>query len=209
MASFNSLSVTQPGMYLLLVNVRTVGSNDYNFNCLSKPIIVKKSSDSITKDETIEPNIYFTFSGKFSEHTAHLDRYESMLYNCFLVKRNLYMKRSMSLYAGSIKVNLAADGDPSSYSNLTTDLNGFSLADGVVLQSATILGKEYTFSSDSASSDTAQQKAAQAEKQNAVSFKFQLKFFPNMIFESYRKLLFFLYKIQKGRFFVFFLIFFF
>lgn len=105
LASFNDLSITSRGMYLLLVNVKTVGTNDYNFNCVSTPIQTKESNEVVGLDESLDPNVILTFTGNFSEQKSKLNHFQSMIFNCLLVKYNLKMTRFISLYEGSIKIN--------------------------------------------------------------------------------------------------------
>lgn len=106
LASFNRLSITSRGMYLLFINVKTIGTNSYDFNCISTPIIIKEPTETIGQDETLDPNIILKFTGNFSEQKNNLNHYESMIFNCFLVKYNLKMTRFISLYEGSIIINL-------------------------------------------------------------------------------------------------------
>jgi hypothetical protein len=171
-ATFNDLVIDQKGMYLIFVNVKTAGSSDYNFNCISTPVTVKGSAQALKSAENDAPNMYLTFSGNFTKHKDNLKHYESMLYNCIFVKHGLNMDRSITLYQGSIKAVFSSSGATSSFTDLVTALTNFTLADDVVLVSGTILDQDYNFSrSDSSSvvdSNTVVQKQADAEKQNAV-----------------------------------------
>ena len=106
LASFNGLSITSRGMYLLLINVKTIDTSSYEFNCISTPIIAKEPTETVGQDGTLDPNIILTFTGNFSEHKKDLSNYESMIFNCFLVAYNLKMTRFISLYQGSIIINL-------------------------------------------------------------------------------------------------------
>ena len=89
----------------MLVNVKTVGANDYNFNCVSTPIQTKESNEVVGLDESLDPNVILTFTGNFSEQKSNLNHFQSMIFNCLLVKYNLKMTRFISLYEGSIKIN--------------------------------------------------------------------------------------------------------
>jgi hypothetical protein len=180
-ATFNDLLIDQKGMYLIFINVKTAGSNDYNFNCISTPVTVKGSAQALKSAENDAPNMYLTFSGNFTQHKGNLKHYESMLYNCIFVKHGLTMDRSITLYQGSIKAVFSSSGSRSSFRDLITTLNNFTLATDVVLLSGTILNQDYNFSkSDSSSvidSNTIAQKQAEAEKQNAVWIDFFFHFF--------------------------------
>lgn len=173
-ATFNDLVIDQKGMYLIFINVKTAGSNDYNFNCISTPVTVKGSAQALKSAENDAPNMYLTFSGNFTQHKDNLKHYESMLYNCIFVKHGLTMDRSITLYQGSIKAVFSSSGSTSSFTDLITSLTNFTLASDVILLSGTILDQDYNFSrSDSSSvsvvdSNTIAQKQAEAEKQNAV-----------------------------------------
>jgi hypothetical protein len=146
-ASFNNLKISQKGMYLILVDVRTVNTNQYNLFCISTPIIVKTSTQTLMSAENDAPNIYLTFSGNFTNNKQNLKHFESMLYNCLLVNHDLTMDRSITLYEGSIKAVLSSSGTAQSFANLISDLANFTLADDVFLVSGTILDQNYNFSS--------------------------------------------------------------
>ena len=170
-------------MYLIFINVKTAGSNDYNFNCISTPVTVKGSAQALKSAENDAPNMYLTFSGNFTQHKDNLKHYESMLYNCIFVKHGLTMDRSITLYQGSIKAVFSSSGSTSSFTDLITSLTNFTLASDVILLSGTILDQDYNFSrSDSSSvsvvdSNTIAQKQAEAEKQNAVWIRIFFKDF--------------------------------
>ena len=77
------------------------------------------------------------------------------------------------------KINiLAATGNTDSYTNMSADLQGFSLSNDVVLKSATILDKDYSYVIDSTTDSnqvvtSINQKSSQLESQNAVIFNFR------------------------------------
>ena len=134
-------------MYLIVVDVRTVNTNQYNFDCISTPIVVKKSSQSLKSTENDAPNIYLTFNGNFSSNKQKLKHFESMLYNCILVKHDLNLDRSITLYEGSIKAVMSSSGTAQSFANLVADLANFTLDTDVILVSGTILDQNYNFTS--------------------------------------------------------------
>lgn len=68
---------------------------------------------------------------------------------------------------------LAATGNTDSYTNMSAGLQGFSLSNDVVLKSATILDKDYTYVIDSTTTNSNQvvsQKSSLIDGQNAVIF---------------------------------------
>ena len=156
-ASFSDLLITQKGMYMLIIDVRATNYDAYNFACLSTPILVKGSGESVLTSSSSSqggsvPNIYLTFSGNYSQQTADtLKQFETMIYNCLLVKYGLLMQSRIQLYEGSIKAVVDVSGSASSYANLIADMNAsnFSLAPGVLLQAAAIDGKAFTFNTQS------------------------------------------------------------
>ena len=145
-------------MYIVSVNARTRTANtsdDFNLDCISSPIIIKSSSQTVRTDDNSAPNIYLTFSGNFSQHKNNLTDYESMIYNCLLVKHGLVLERSISLYEGSIKAVLGTSGSTQSFNSLIASLNdSFALSSEVVLRSASILDNSFVFSVDPATSET-------------------------------------------------------
>ena len=171
LATFKGLSINHRGMYLLEINVKTTDTAEYNFDCISTPILVKSTTQVLKSAEEDKPNAYLTFTGNFTEHKKNLSYYESMLYNCIFVKHNIIMDRSISLYQGSIKSVFSFSGDPSSFDTLVQNLANFTLNDDVILLSGTIFDNDYNFSStkvDSSSEVSTNEKAANTEKQNAV-----------------------------------------
>ena len=189
LATFSNLAINKIGMYLILISVQTVNSADYNFQCISSPVIVKSNSDVIsTAAPTSEPDIYLTFSGNYSSKSADdLKQFQAMIYNCILAKYGLLMQSSIVLYAGSIKAVISTIGDFTSYSNLISDLNNsnFSLASDVVLLSGIIGGMNYSFVSDysfssndstTTISSNSSTSASEIEKSNAASFTKRISF---------------------------------
>jgi hypothetical protein len=175
-ATFKGLSIDHKGMYILIINVQTIGSSDYSFNCISTPILVKSSAQVLKSAEEDKPNAYLTFTGNFTQHKKNMSYYESMLYNCIFIKHDVIMDRSISLYQGSIKSLFSFSGNPSNFEALIQNLANFTLNDDVILLSGTLFDNDYNFSSpkvDDSSSLNVQitsEKAAAAEKQNAVCF---------------------------------------
>jgi len=144
-------------MYNLLINVQTVNSNDYNFLCISMPVLVKGPNDAILTAGTSEPDFYLTFTGNFTSQSVDtLKQFETMIYNCMLSEYGILIQRSITLYQGSVKAAIGTSGDSSSYQSLIANLNGsnFSLSNDVVLQSAIINGQNYTFKNLAVSSSS-------------------------------------------------------
>ena len=170
-ATFSNLTINLKGMYNILINVQTVNSNDYNFLCISKPVLVKGTSDSILTASTSEPDIYLKFSGNYNSQSLDmLKQFQAMIYNCFISKYGILIQRSISLYQGSVKAAIGTSGNSNSYSSLISTLNSsnFSLADDVVLQSATINGQSYTFT-NLASTDSSSSSGSSFEQNKAVN----------------------------------------
>ena len=156
-ATFQNLAITQKGMYMLSIEVKTTNANDYDFTCMSTPILVKGASETIlTNTVNIEPDMYLTFTGNFTTQTTqNLQSFQTMIYNCLLIKNGLLIQSAITLYQGSIIAALGTSGAASGYVNMVAYLNtsNLTLATGVELKSATINGKSYDFSSSSSSSD--------------------------------------------------------
>ena len=152
-ATFKNLEITKKGMYMLAIEVKTTNVNEYDFTCLSTPILVKGISETIlTYSINVDPDMYLTFSGNFTSQTADdLNSFQTMIYNCLLINNGILIQSAIQLYAGSIKAALGTSGSASSYGSMITALNSsnLTLASGVVLQSAIINGKSYDFNTQS------------------------------------------------------------
>ena len=170
-ATFSNLTINLKGMYTIMINVKTLNSNDYSFSCISQPVLVKASMDSIlTATATTEPDIYLTFTGNFTaQSTDSLKTYQAMLYNCMLSSYGILIQRQITLYSGSVKAAIGTSGDASAYNSLVSGLNNsnFSLADGVVLQSAIINSQTYNFT-NFVSSPSSSSSDSSISQQNAV-----------------------------------------
>ena len=170
-ATFSNLTINLKGMYNILINVQTVNSNDYNFLCISRPVLVKGSSELILTSSSTEPDLYLTFSGNYTSLSSDaVKKFEAMIYNCMLSSYGILIQRSISLYQGSVKAAIGTSGNSNSYSSLISTLNSsnFSLADDVVLQSATINGQSYTFT-NLASTDSSSSSGSSFEQNKAVN----------------------------------------
>ena len=153
-ASFNNLNITQKGMYLILVKVKTINSNDYIFKCLSKPILVKSSKLASLSAIIEEKNIHLTFNINFTSFGRDsLKIYETMIYNCIVMSNNLSIQTPISFNGETISV-LGSSGTKESYTKLIASLNNFSLSHDVILKSVLVNQKEYTFSRLKQSDDT-------------------------------------------------------
>lgn len=106
--TFVDLLIDKPGMYLLNI---TIGTNDfeYNFWCTTKLILVKNSLKFINLDDEEEPNFYLKFNASFNNYAYELDHFKSIIYNCLIEEYNLTLIRKLSIYEGSIMVNMGLE----------------------------------------------------------------------------------------------------
>ena len=151
LATFENITIDKTGMYVFLVDVTTFNSPDYSLHCMSFPVIVKNSQDSLLANDNSnqEPDVHLTFTGNYTTQTsANLKKFESMIYNCLLEGFGLLMQSSITLYQGSIKASIGTSSSADKYALLVSSLNSsnFSLSDGVVLTNAVVAGKSYSFS---------------------------------------------------------------
>ena len=174
-ATFQNLEISQKGMYMLIVDVKTTNTNKYNFVCFSTPILVKAKTETIlTSSQDTEPNIYLTFTGNYTSQTADtLKEIQTMIYNCLMVQYGLLIESPIQLYQGSIKGVFDSSGSASSYSSLLTALNdnttNFTLTSDVILQYATINGKSIVKFQSSSSQNQISDTAQANEDNNAVN----------------------------------------
>ena len=178
-ASFQSLKISQKGMYMLSIEVKTTNVNDYDFTCMSKPVLVKGTTETIlTNDATIEPDMYLTFSGNYTSLSAQtLSTLQTMIYNCILINNGLLIQSAITLYQGSIIAALGTSGGASSYTSMVTALNSsnLTLGSGIVLQSAQINGKSYAFNTQ-ANTNNNNQVAATAQSNDDTNAVNQLTY---------------------------------
>ena len=175
-ASFNRLRITQHGMYLLLVSVNTINSNEYSFTCVSKPILVKYSKLArLQRAPTHEPNIYLTFEPKStissSLSQSNLKIYEATLYNCIIRQNALYLHTPIVFESENTRFALGASGTDESYSQLILGLSNFSLSDELVLQTALVNGQNFTFFNlkQTSEENLKAENMAADDKENAVT----------------------------------------
>ena len=160
---------------MLLIDVKTTNTNKYNFACLSAPILVKATSESVlTSSQDTEPNMYLTFSGNFSSQSEdNLKKFATMIYNCLLIDFGLLAQTTMQLYAGSIKAVVDSSGSAASYANLVNSLSdnstNFTLASGVTLQAATINGISIVKSTQSNTNQDPSSAQTTNDENNAVN----------------------------------------
>ena len=126
-----------PGMYLIEVAVKT-SNNEFFLKTISKPIIVKRVSESIVLRETNPPNMYLQFSSNFTQLTEQSDVIKAIIYNSFISKYNLTLTRAISLYDGNM-ANLAIQVSSNAAKLENEWKDGFVLIDNVNLVKVTIL----------------------------------------------------------------------
>lgn len=101
MAKFSDFYIDNAGMYIVIINVKASQNSDYNFNCLSEPILVRKSVPSLTIDTTAQPNMYFNFSGDFSNLTSDdIKQIKKNFFNCIILQQNLVTGDEVQVYKG-------------------------------------------------------------------------------------------------------------
>ena len=155
---------------------------------MSSPILVKAKNETIlTSTQGTEPNLYLTFSGNFTNQTEeNLKAFQTMIYNCLLIDFGLLIQSPILLYQGSVKAVVDTTGSLSSYLSLIDALNStnFTLATDVVLQSAIVDGKVFSFISPSNDSQISYsqdiQSTAQANEENNAVFTISILYKVNL-----------------------------
>ena len=103
MAKFSNFYIDNAGMYIVVMNVRANQNSDYSFNCLSEPILVKKSVVATTIDTSGPPNMYFNFSGDFNSLSSDdIKQIKRTFYNCIIFQQNLVTSDDLQVYKGII-----------------------------------------------------------------------------------------------------------
>ncbi len=101
MAKFSNFYIDNAGMYIVVINVRATQNSDFNFNCLSEPIIVKKSVVATTVDTSGAPNMYFNFTGDFTSLSSDdIKQIKRNFYNCIIFQKNLVTTDNIQVYKG-------------------------------------------------------------------------------------------------------------
>jgi hypothetical protein len=131
MALFKNLYLTQSGMFMLRTNVKSLNTPEYDFNCMTRAIIVKpvwREISLLVND--VLPNFELVFNGDFDAYTIdQLEQFKAVVYNCFIERYNFSLFREFTVYKGSIRMNTGLVGTSEDMTSLATDLrtNGFSL----------------------------------------------------------------------------------
>lgn len=168
LATFTNLVFSSSGSYVLSFSVRS-SSNEFNFNCLSKKILV--TSDTLVVPST-QPNVRISFDADYNKNLENIEAFKSMFYNCLILKFNISLTSDIYAYAGSIvfEANIA---DSSNVSGLVTETQTFCLNSNTCIKSASILGNSYTYQSNAASAVAEASKVnAELAKENGVSVLF-------------------------------------
>ena len=98
-ANFSNFYINDTGTYIVVVNVRAAQNSNYNFNCLSEPIIIKNKLVSV--DTTGAPNMFFNFSGNFSSlGKDDVKKIKSNFFNCIIFGKNLLTNNDLQFYQG-------------------------------------------------------------------------------------------------------------
>ncbi len=104
-ATFSNFYIDNAGMYIVAMNVRTKETNDYNFTCLSEPLIIKQSISTNQIDTSGAPNMYFNFSGDFNSLTSDdIKQMKKQFYNCIIFQKNLVTSDTLQIYKGNFFV---------------------------------------------------------------------------------------------------------
>lgn len=157
-AILNNLYVTKSGSYMLLVTVKTVNTNDYNFQCYTKGILVTPPNTYMPMTGcNQEQNVKFTLKGVFSAlSTVQVEILKAQIYNCFILPHNLVITCPMNAYSGSVVVTtqLSDSNSVSSVNSMSSGTSsGFTSEEGYPLTSVSVQGST-VYSSDGSSSSS-------------------------------------------------------
>jgi hypothetical protein len=144
LALFKDLYITQSGMFLLQINVKSINTPEYDFKCFTKAIIVKPAYRQISVSNEIQPNFELVFNGDFDSYSSNeIEEFKAQVYNCLVEKYNLSLTREFVAFKGSIRMSTGLSGSSEDLTNLGTDLSsGFTLSDGTELTSASLLDQD-------------------------------------------------------------------
>ena len=145
-ASFYNLRITKKGMYLISVKVKT-NKKEAKFECLSKPILIRKDTTSILANQNKEQNIDLTFNGNsklLNQNSLKIN--EIMLYNCIINENDLNLQGSITFIEKNMKFKLVAKGLIENFPKFLLSLKNVSLSNEMTLNTTIINKKEYNVS---------------------------------------------------------------
>lgn len=131
---FTEISFNDTGMYILRAEVKST-DNDYNFNCYSKAILIKESSDSYAFDDSLGTNVEFKFDYDYPTLVAEkkTEHVIAQFHNCVCKRFGIKRTGSVSVYAGSVVVaTTISTSNPSGITDLSAVASGIDLGLGSV-----------------------------------------------------------------------------
>ena len=134
--SFENLYITQSGMYMLSIMIRT-SNDEFSFNCLSNSITVTETQAVL--DDTVIPSTVLKFQGNFADFKDKVENIKAKFFNCYVVKNGLTITTPISVYEGSIMLNCDVSGSVDGMTKFGQDVvKGIELETGMSLISATV-----------------------------------------------------------------------
>lgn len=138
LAQFTNLKIDLAGMYVIRIQVNTL-DNDYNLQCLSNPIQIKKSTTLISYDSSLQPDYMLKFNGDYN--SIEPSDIKANVYNYFA--NNNITVGGISSYSGSvIVVFYSSDSNPVVISSLAS--SGLTISPNLTFASITVGSTTYT-----------------------------------------------------------------
>ena len=102
MAHFSNFYINDTGMYIVLINVRTLSGSE-SLTCYSEPVVAKSAFTTATIDTSSQPNLNVNYSGDYSQLTANEKKQmKAIFYNCVVSPHALVTDDTVHIYKGSI-----------------------------------------------------------------------------------------------------------
>ncbi len=106
MARFSNFYINDTGMYVVLINVRTL-SGSQRLTCHSEPIVAKQAFNTETIDTSSQPNLKVNYSGDYSQlSNKELKQMKAIFYNCVIAPYSLVTTDTVYIYKGSVMISI-------------------------------------------------------------------------------------------------------
>ena len=106
MAHFSNFYINDTGMYIVLINVRTLSGSE-SLTCYSEPVVAKSAFTTATIDTSSQPNLNVNYSGDYSQLTANEKKQmKAIFYNCVVSPHALVTDDTVYIYKGSVMVSV-------------------------------------------------------------------------------------------------------
>ncbi|CAF0939901.1 unnamed protein product, partial [Brachionus calyciflorus] len=114
------LSISTRGMYIIEIFINST-DNEYFLKSTSKAILVKQSTRTVVLNEMEDPVLFLTFNKDITSDSSKTEIYKATIYNNFILKYNLTLKRPIYLYSTSTPITSSGVGSRQIVNSVKTE----------------------------------------------------------------------------------------